>query len=480
MSAVRSVAIVGRDAPLWLTSLALHRAVAPLGVEITAIELPSLLSDHHAHAASPALNGLHAILGLDRRNVLRAARGMAAGGQRHLGWGPAPYFTGFDGVRPALGGLDILHHWIAARHDGASVPFDRLSLAAAAMAAGRVGADDSDPNRFGTIHRASHLDATAYSAFLRKRAVAAGVAISKKQQIEPRFDGTRLVQIEGTGDRLAPADLYIDVSGSDAVLAGSRPEDDWEDWTAWLPVRRLWWASAPALRPLPPFTELRRWQSGWSARIPLPGRTAILAACADPELEPPLRDAAGTDRISAPTGEPFAAGHRSAWRENVIALGDASCRIEPVDLMSLHLLHAGIVNLLAWWPSGEDESLALRERFNLSLRQQAESARDFQVARYRLGGDLAEGAQSPAWPENLERRIALFSARGQVPVFDGDSFDEGLWFLQLCGLGLVPRTPDPRTWQVDRAERENGLGRLVLSINAAVKGMPTVLEDLGQ
>lgn len=480
MNAISSVAIVGKDAPLWLTALSLHRALAPLGIELTAVELPAGVSDHHAYAASPALNGLHAILGLDRRTALRGAAGIAAGGQRHLGWGPLPYFTAFDGVRPALGGVDILHHWIASRHDGASVPFDRLSLAAAAMAAGRVGADGGHPAQFGTIHRACHLDAAAYSAFLRKRAVAAGLAIRKASQIEPRFEGARLTEVEVDGGQPVAAELFIDVSGSEAVLAATQPGDDWEDWAEWLPIRRLWWTSAPPLRPLPPFTELRRCQSGWSARIALSGRTAILAACTDPGLEPALHEAAGTDRISAPTSEAFAAGHRSAWRENVIALGDASCRIEPVDFMSLHLLHVGIVSLLSWWPSSEEEAWALRERVNQTLRHQAESARDFQVARYRLAGASTNEMQHLPWPETLERRIALFSARGQVPVFDDDSFDEGLWFLQLCGLGIIPRTPDPRTSNLDRADRENGLGRLVASINAAVKEMPTVAEDLGR
>lgn len=480
MNAVSSVAIVGRDAPLWLTALSLHRAFAPLGIEFTAIELPSQVSGHHAYAASPALNGLHAILGLDRRTVLRGAAGIATGGQRHLGWGPAPYFTAFDGLRPALGGIDILHHWIAARHNGASVPFDRLSLAAAAMAAGRVGADGGDPGEFGTIHRACHLDAAAYSTFLRKRAVAAGLTIRKASQIEPRFEGARLMEVEVDGGQPAAAELFIDVSGSEAVLAAKQPSDDWEDWVEWLPVRRLWWTSAPPLRPLPPFTELRRSEFGWSARIALAGKTAVLAACTDPESEPDLGKAAATDRISMPASEPFAAGRRSSWRENVIALGEASCRIEPVDSMALHLLHVGIVSLLSWWPSSEEEGWALRERVNQTLRQQAESARDFQAARYRLAGVPGDGLQPVRWPENLERRIALFSARGQIPSFDDDSFDEALWALQLCGLGIVPRAPDPRTWQVDRGERESGLGRLIANIDAAVKEMPTVLEDLGQ
>lgn len=481
MTDVRSIAVVGRDAPLWLASLALHRALAPVGVAVTAVELPSELSDHHAYAASPALNGLHALVGLDRRGVLQATGGIAVGGQLNIGWSPAPYFTAFDGPRPALGGVDLVQHWTAARRDGASMTFDRLSLAASALARGKVGADGLDPAEFGTIHRGSHLDAAAYSAFLREAAKRADLARTQAAAVDAVFDGTRLVRIETDGGTI-DADLFVDATGAAAVLASRQPGDDWREWSDSLPMRRLWWASAPALRPLPPFTELSLTATGWTARIPLAGRTAILAAAADSEAEPSMGAAAGTKRVSPAVFEPIAPGMRSAWRGNVVALGDAACRIEPVDLMGLHLLHVGIANLIAWFPAEESGTWAVREHFNDALRRYGESARDFQAARYRLLGSSGEGWKEQLgqsdWPAALEQRVALFEARGHVPVFDDDSFDEGLWALQLAGLGIVPRSCDPRTRLISRSERQAAFARLVAAIDAQVAKMPTVAADL--
>ena len=37
---VARVAIVGRDAPLWLTAAALRRALGPAGIAVTAVALP--------------------------------------------------------------------------------------------------------------------------------------------------------------------------------------------------------------------------------------------------------------------------------------------------------------------------------------------------------------------------------------------------------------------------------------------------------
>ena len=214
---------------------------------------------------------------------------------------------------------------------------------------------------------------------------------------------------------------------------------------------------------------------GWSARVPLANRTAILVACAEAETSPDVAAAAGTSRVSTSVGEDFAAGCRSAWRDNVVALGDAACRIEPADLMSLHLLHAGIANLIAWIPAAEDETWALREHVNGVLRRQAESARDFQAARYRL---RKRRCRPPALSEALAHRAAVFAARGRVPVFDDDTFDEGLWSLQLAGLGIVPRSADPRAQRIGQDQREQQLARLVAAIDAEVARMPTVAADL--
>ena len=345
-----------------------------------------------------------------------------------------------------------------------------------ALAGGKVGADGRDPSEFGAIHRGSHLDARAYCALLRAAAIERAIGLRQASSVAPVFEGMSLARIDCPDSDPVQADLYVDASGADAVLASAQPGDDWTDWGSDLPIRKLWWASAPALQPFPPFAELTRRAEGWSARIPLARRTAILVASEKAEGAPDIPAAAGTSRVSTPVGEGFVTGCRSTWRDNVVALGDAACRIEPADLMSLHLLHAGIANLIAWIPAAEDETWALREHVNGALRRQAESARDFQAARYRLSDDA--GASAAGLSDALKHRAAVFAARGRVPVFDDDAFDEGLWSLQLAGLEIVPRSADPRAQRISRDEREKQLTRLIAAIDAEVANMPTVAADL--
>src|SRR5687767_4875758 len=74
-SAVRQLVIVGRDAPLWLSACVMHAALAPAGLRVTAIELPSAKIAADVYATLPVLEPLHTRLGVDEGRLLAATRG---------------------------------------------------------------------------------------------------------------------------------------------------------------------------------------------------------------------------------------------------------------------------------------------------------------------------------------------------------------------------------------------------------------------
>ena len=55
---VESVAIVGRDAALWLAAAAIQRALGPTGVSVRVVELASWLSPVDLYAALPSLGSM--------------------------------------------------------------------------------------------------------------------------------------------------------------------------------------------------------------------------------------------------------------------------------------------------------------------------------------------------------------------------------------------------------------------------------------
>ncbi|WP_197412027.1 tryptophan 7-halogenase, partial [Sphingopyxis sp. HIX] len=80
MSALH-IALLGRDAPLWLAAAALRRALAPAGVAITAVALPSEAGPADLHATLPAIEALHNQIGIDEAALLRTTGGAFTLGQ---------------------------------------------------------------------------------------------------------------------------------------------------------------------------------------------------------------------------------------------------------------------------------------------------------------------------------------------------------------------------------------------------------------
>jgi tryptophan halogenase len=90
---INSVVVVGRDVALWLAASVLRTALAPSGVGVTAVELPSHLRPGDVQTTLPALEALHTRLRIDESALLRATRGAFTLGQN---------FSDVSGATPAF------------------------------------------------------------------------------------------------------------------------------------------------------------------------------------------------------------------------------------------------------------------------------------------------------------------------------------------------------------------------------------------
>lgn len=488
MSAVRRVVIVGRDAELWLSALAIQRALGPAGVITEVIELPSQLSVNDCYSAAPSLTGLHDLLGLNRRELLRVSRGLPVTGQRFSGWNETPFCYGYDAKRAAIANVDILQYWIKARTEGLTLPLDRLSVAAVAAGLGRVGPDGQSPADFGTIHRGYHLDGQSYAGALRILARQRGIPSRQVDKIEVRGTGDRIDSLRLHDGGEVSADLFIDASGSDALLCAGRSGDRWESWVGPLPADRMILSSAPPLNPAPPFADIRATAAGWVGLFPLAGRTAVMGTYSstewqDSEIAPVLAAIARTDQLTSPEIRHLRPGMRPPWTGNVVAVGTAAVALPPLDLMQLHIAHVGITNLITLFPANHD-AMPEAKSYNTVVGRYAENVRDIMAAHYRLntrfGETLWDRVRTRPGPASLDARLALFAARGIVPSMDDDSFDEGLWSNLLVGHGLIPRGYDPKIEGFPREEVVSGFQRLIDVVEEKALAMPTVAAYLGQ
>ncbi|WP_174278947.1 tryptophan 7-halogenase, partial [Sphingomonas bacterium] len=139
-SAVRSVAIVGRGRTPWLAAIALHRAFARQGLEVTVVEQPGQAAPQAFHAALPDLVNFHRPLGIAEGDLLRGAGATYAVGQQFAGWsgGDRAFLHGYGETGEPIGDLPFVQFWAKARHGGLRAAFADFSLSASAARHGRL------------------------------------------------------------------------------------------------------------------------------------------------------------------------------------------------------------------------------------------------------------------------------------------------------------------------------------------------------
>jgi len=486
---VTKVVVVGRDAAAWLSALALQRAFGRTGVEVRVVELPSLLGPSDVYAAVPSLGALHGLLGLAEHEVLEATSGVPVLGQRFADWSRdlPSYIHGYDTQLVAIDDIEFVHFWVKARAEGLKVALDDFSLAAAAAKHGRSVIERDGRSTEMPVAPGYHLDARTYVALVRQRALRAGTKSVGSGTVVVRREGDRILSVTLDDGQSIEGDLFIDASGVEALLIGGASGAAFQAWRDDFPADRILVASAPALKPLPGFSQITAFAAGWTGLYPLKDRTAVVAvydsgAMSDQQVLDGLPQITGFPLRGEATVAPLAPGMRPAWVGNCVAIGDAAVVLEPLDAVQLHLIHMGLTQLIALFPV-DAEAMPEAEVCNVGFAAHVRNVRDFQISHYRLnrrpGEPFWDRARTTPAPDSLQTRFNMFSARGKVVLFDDESFQDQNWTALFIGHGLIPRSYDP---MVDAVPAEQQMGRfrgLLGKIAEEVRAMPQVEAEFG-
>jgi tryptophan halogenase len=486
---VRSVVIVGRDAAAWLAAAALKRAFGTTGVEVQVVELPSLLQRPDVYATVPSIRGLHRLLNLDEDIVVRACDAVPMVGQRFSNWSEAapPLMHAFENDAPPGADLGFIQYWLKARLEGLKVDLSHFGVGTSAAFQGRVPLTGENSDAALSAGFGFHLDARAYATLLKQFALHNGVIARSALtvEIETEADRIRSVSLED-GTRIE-ADLFVDASGTEAILHRQLAGAEFESWRQYFPADRMLATSAPPLPDLPAFSQISAIHEGWVGLFPLRSRTALVAVydsslISDADLLESLPVVARMPVSGDAVVAPLTAGMQSrAWIGNCVAIGDAAVTTEPLDAVQVHLAHAFVSHLVNLFPA-DAVNMPEAHAFNREMRRVAENVRDFQLAHYKLNRRFDDPfwnrARDAEVPETLERKLRMFGRRGIVPIYDDESFFEWNWAELFIGHGLVPAEYDPRIDTVPDDEHVAKVQGRLRAVAQLVRSMPTVNDLL--
>lgn len=485
---ITNVAIVGADAPAWMAACAIRQSFGRLGVQVRLIEVPSLLQRVDVYSALPTLAGLHHQLRLEEQVLFDLCKALPVAGQRYAHWSGAEtaFIQGYDLPSSSGAGLGFRQLWIKGRQSGLRTEYENFSLGAMAAKAGRVPSPSPDQELSSDF--GYNLDARAYSAALKRFALQRGVEAKAADLSDVQIEGERIVAIVLNDGERVEADLFVDASGPRALLLDRMPGAGFESWRTWLPCDRLLAASSGPLRPYPAFSQLSAFEHGWIGVFPLQDRAAIVACYDDREIS----DQEMVERLPVlaklpVTGEavvsPLQQGMRNrAWVGNCVAVGEAAFSLEPLGAVHLHGAHYCVSQLMSLFPV-EAEELPEAQLYNRIIRQAAINLRDFHAAHYKLNRRFAE----PLWdrcleaqvPESLQRKLDIFAARGRIPLYDDETFQEDGWECLFMGHGLTPENYDPRVDAIPEQEQIAMVHTRLAKVAELVGAMPTVDQFVG-
>jgi tryptophan halogenase len=477
---------VGRDADAWLTALMLQLSLvsSTSGVSVELIELPSQLCPHDYYSVLPSHKALHKVLGVNENALLKTCSGLYVLAQRFSNWSGAenPFIHAYDTLGNSMDNVDFFQYWLKARKNGLNVPLEDFSLGAVAAKQGRFVVLGDSSGSFSRATHGFHLSALPYLQAVGKAALKAGL-IHRTGTVKSVVVQTGIVQsLILQDDSVIDGDLFIDATGTEAVLISQLEENNYESWQHWLPCDRKLVASAPPLNPVPAFSQISAFTEGWVGFFSLANRTAVTAVYSSRHTTSnrvlqKMATLSGGNISGAVESQCSAGARKKHWIGNCIALGTAAVNLDAVDATDLHLLHLGLSLLRELFPVNKYD-MKEAALFNEKMQSYATNVRDFQVAHYqlnkRIGESFWDDARQTPPPPALAEKIALFAQRGCIAMREDETFQEENWTSLFVGHGVMPKAYDPLVDKMPEQEQIEQFQQMLHHITNEVQNMPSL------
>lgn len=477
---IRNVVVLGGGTAGWMTASYVAKAFQGT-VNVTVLEAPAVPRIGVGEATVPNLHkAFFSFLGIEEDEWMRECNASYKMAVKFVNWrtegegeaasrthnGKPDHFYHTFGILPNHERLPLSHYWFADRQAGRTGDqFDYACYREPAAMDAKLAPRDRDGNRW--TNYAWHFDAQLVADFLCRFSVKTlGVTHIQDRFTEAVRDERGFVTALRTETgRTVEGDLFVDCSGFRGLLINQTLREPFLDMSDYLLCDSAVAAAVPhddEANGIEPYTSAIAMKSGWTWKIPMLGRfgsgyvfssrftdrdTASADFCRLWGLDP---DSTALNQISFRVGR-----NRRTWVKNVVAVGLASCFLEPLESTGIYFIYAAIFQLVKHFPDKRFDPV-LAKRFNAEIETMFDDSRDFIQAHFKF----APRNDTPFWRENkhlvldagMQEKVDMYRAGMPVnmPVADESTYygnfeaefrnywTNGSFYCIFSGLDLVP------------------------------------------
>jgi tryptophan halogenase len=391
---IRKVIVLGGGSAGFMAALALKTRLPNL--DVTVIRSKDIGIIGVGEGSTPTLTSfLHGYLRVGLRRFIEVAQPTWKLGLKFL-WGPRPhfYYPFGPGLDTKLRGLPKAVGYFC--RDG----IEDATPLSAMMARNKVfpRAPEGGPQMHPTV--AYHFENEKFVRFLEGSAEALGVRLLDETVVETLRNDDGVAGLRLSTGAVASADLYVDCSGFASVLLGKAMGERFIDFGASLFCDRAvvgGWERGPA-EPIQPFTTCETMDAGWCWQIEHErrvnrGYVYTSAFVGDDEAERDFRTK--NPKVGPTRVVRFSSGrYRARWIGNVVAVGNASGFVEPLEATALGVIAAQSEALAdTLWSSDCRPTPTQRRLVNDAHARHWDAIRGFIAMHYKLNTRL----DTPFW-----------------------------------------------------------------------------------
>jgi tryptophan 7-halogenase len=484
------VIILGGGTAGWMTAAAL---VNQLGhaCEVRLIESEDIGIVGVGEATLPHIRFFVEALGIDEADFMKATHATFKLGIAFHDFGSVGthYLHPFGSFGAPLNNVPFHHYWLRLHAAGRGGEIWDTSICNVMTDQCRF----EPPQDGGALYNyAYQFDATLFGPYLRNYSISRGAVRTEGKVVDVEVDSESgniaALKLE-SGERIE-GDLFVDCSGFRALLIGQTLQEEWEDWSHWLPCdRAVAMPCMPANDQLEPYTRAHAMSAGWRWRIPLQHRVGNGYVYSSAHV---TDDAAADALIAAVEGQPmadprvlkFRAGRRKrSWSRNVVSIGLSSGFLEPLESTSIYLVQGAIAQLIEMFPIGRVREADIAE-YNRAVDVEYDRIRDFLILHYhattRDDSSFWNHVRTMDVPDSLHEKIELWRRSARVEKYSQGLFFEPSWIAVYLGQGIVPEEWDQRVDAPGLSELDAALNRLRRQIAERVALMPSHREFLSR